>query len=375
MGCRSAHGQRALDSASTETDERLSISRRAIPAKASRSTGRQDRDRGSTGGSPRQAECSSCASIPWHHGPSFDGDGVVLDAPWFPDLVLEPSRKIVVAGTKSFDRESPDGGSISMGPSMSTSVCSESSASAMTTLPMHCAAGGREDRCGRRRGLGRSDQDMVIRLFGDPPIVPYARPGRQPRCECAGARLQPCTAPNSTHVASAHLASCRPPQAALHGSRPDHGPRHRLCPASDGAGNAATVPDEADIFVNATVTDVVCAGVVGCTLGADYTGRPPAPAAQLTDTANDGQRDGLHRFVRHPARVHGDRGAAGSTLLGRDHVRPVAPGSALEGKRSILKLVASSPRCGATTLWGPSHARRTAERRRERLRVPGLFAP
>jgi glucose/arabinose dehydrogenase len=175
----------------------------------------------------------------------------------------------------------------------------------------------------------------------------YPRPGGGTPARVALApAFAPCSSPNSNHVAPLDLDSCSPPQLQSNTLTTSSVGRGAGSARLDVvAGSPSTPEDEADILINASASDVVCAAAsAACPAGAgsDYTGRLLATTEfRLTDRASG-------PFQNHPATVFDDwleapmtctatadpsLGANCSVATSAD---TLLPGFAREGVRSIL---------------------------------------
>jgi hypothetical protein len=155
-----------------------------------------------------------------------------------------------------------------------------------------------------------------------------------------------CTSPNSTHVTPLNLPSCTGP--TLESSLLTMGTigqgsgflRYRALP-----GDGVVPPDDADINITVSITDVRCAvsAVTGCVLvGDDYTGQVVAGSTiRITDLAHGvfGDDPGtVDAQLTFPASCVATGGTAGSTCSASTSADTLVPGIAQERKRSIIRL-------------------------------------
>jgi hypothetical protein len=156
-----------------------------------------------------------------------------------------------------------------------------------------------------------------------------------------------CTAPNSTHVAPLALAACTSPtltSTILTMGSAGAGSgflRYKALP-----GDGVVPPDNADIDITVSLTDVRCAvaPVTGCTLaGGDYSGQLVAGTTlQMTDTANgvfgdDPGTASLGTFS-FPMNCTPTGGANGSICSVSTTADTLVPNIAKENKKTIFSL-------------------------------------
>ncbi len=155
-----------------------------------------------------------------------------------------------------------------------------------------------------------------------------------------------CTSPNSTHVGPLNHPSCTGPtleSAILTMGTLGQGSgflRYNAVP-----GDGVVPPDDADINITVSVSDVRCAvgGVTGCVLvGSDYTGSMVAGSTiRLTDTAHGvfGDDPGtVQSRLTFPMTCTATGGTAGSNCSASTSADTLVPGIAKERKRSIFQL-------------------------------------
>ena len=155
-----------------------------------------------------------------------------------------------------------------------------------------------------------------------------------------------CTAPNDQHGPPLAFGSCNPPQQAsgrLTIGTPD---ANGNLAASNGSvlyravlDDTSTVPDEADVRVDATLTDVRRQGTL-----ADYTGELSVEqAVQITDHSNGPAQDEAGTVQANPFRFALPCAATSSTTTGgscslSSTFNALVPGSVAGGKRAIWEL-------------------------------------
>jgi hypothetical protein len=195
--------------------------------------------------------------------------------------------------------------------------------------------------------LVRSDTDPSQDVYSANVVASYARPrGATPfRASLVPAFLL-CTSPNRAHGAPLAFGSCSPPVQASSlvtiGS-PDANGRSANSIGSVSlvavAGNPGTLPDEADVKIRATITDVRRTADL-----TDYTGQLQLlPSLRITDKLNGsspidpGTVSDLDFPVTVPCAATADT-TVGSTCSVSTTADSVLPGTITELKRTILQL-------------------------------------
>jgi hypothetical protein len=189
-----------------------------------------------------------------------------------------------------------------------------------------------------------------------PPHVRYARPmGATPMTVSLVPAYRACASANDTHGAPLAFGSCSPPQQtsdSLTVGTPDsNGAAANSASRVDFkavAGNPATQADEADVSVNATITDVRCRlDFVTCEGGAlsDYLGTLELDATlRITDAFNGGTSDESATVtdsfrMQIPIQCTATVAATiGATCDLQTTLEALYPGAVREGKRSIWEL-------------------------------------
>jgi hypothetical protein len=193
-----------------------------------------------------------------------------------------------------------------------------------------------------------------------PPLPPkdpgYPRPrGATPFSVSLVPAYRECTSPNRTHGAPLTFGSCAPPQQTsdaltvgtpdANGEGPDSVGRVTF---STVVGDPNTPANEADVLVNATLTDVRCRiALNACAGGAlsDYLGRLElASVIRITDRLSGGAErdpatgvDVVSFSVPMPC-TGTSSPAVGSTCETHTSLDALSPGTIREGKRTIWEL-------------------------------------
>jgi hypothetical protein len=197
------------------------------------------------------------------------------------------------------------------------------------------------------RGLVPEDTDGQYDVYGWSFNYPYPRPkGATPIVIALTTAFEPCTSPNSTHGAPLAAGSCSPPQYMSDYVTPGTADVNSKPPKMLGslrldtvAGNPATATDEADVSLQANMTDLRrksdledYTGELEAVLRVQITDRLNAPGGTATATSQ-----AIPVAFAVPCTATTDT-TVGATCAISTSADTLVPGAVLEGKRAIWEL-------------------------------------